>query len=147
MTFIFYFIFLPTFPFSLFLFFFFFFFLMIRRPPRSTLFPYTTLFRPRPVAVPWHPPRLRPQRPACLARTSFRRHRPCRRRHSRHCPSPRRPSPERAPGRGRKARWPPSGTIGTSRRRPSRACTEIQLAPFTPYRRVSHHEKSFASSP
>src|SRR6267143_5150130 len=28
------------------LFFFFFFFLMIRRPPRSTLFPYTTLFRP-----------------------------------------------------------------------------------------------------
>src|SRR5215210_8947514 len=31
-----------------FFFFFFFFFLMIRRPPRSTLFPYTTLFRSRP---------------------------------------------------------------------------------------------------
>src|SRR2546427_11598083 len=32
---------------------FFFFFLMIRRPPRSTLFPYTTLFRSdRPVAIP-----------------------------------------------------------------------------------------------
>src|SRR5438445_3827797 len=31
-----------------------FFFLMIRRPPRSTLFPYTTLFRSRP------PPRLWP---------------------------------------------------------------------------------------
>src|ERR1044071_10322456 len=30
-----------------FLCFFFFFFLMIRRPPRSTLFPYTTLFRSR----------------------------------------------------------------------------------------------------
>src|SRR6266705_5818824 len=30
------------------IFFFFFFFLMIRRPPRSTLFPYTTLFRSRP---------------------------------------------------------------------------------------------------
>src|SRR2546422_11679318 len=30
---------------SIFLFVFFFFFLMIRRPPRSTLFPYTTLFR------------------------------------------------------------------------------------------------------
>src|SRR5579863_10578235 len=30
---------------SSFLRFFFFFFLMIRRPPRSTLFPYTTLFR------------------------------------------------------------------------------------------------------
>src|SRR5687767_15631650 len=29
----------------LFFFFYFFFFLMIRRPPRSTLFPYTTLFR------------------------------------------------------------------------------------------------------
>src|SRR5215203_6469578 len=28
----------------------FFFFLMIRRPPRSTLFPYTTLFRSDPVA-------------------------------------------------------------------------------------------------
>src|SRR5437868_9335106 len=28
---------------------FFFFFLMIRRPPRSTLFPYTTLFRSRPI--------------------------------------------------------------------------------------------------
>src|SRR5437016_14539571 len=34
-----------SFPF--FCFFFFFFFLMIRRPPRSTLFPYTTLFRSR----------------------------------------------------------------------------------------------------
>src|SRR5689334_25009531 len=29
--------------------FFFFFFLMIRRPPRSTLFPYTTLFRSMPL--------------------------------------------------------------------------------------------------
>src|SRR2546423_3638860 len=31
--------------------FFFFFFLMIRRPPRSTLFPYTTLFRSDDTAV------------------------------------------------------------------------------------------------
>src|SRR5215204_7480088 len=40
-----------------FFFFFFFFFLMIRRPPRSTLFPYTTLFRSRRPArqVPAHP--------------------------------------------------------------------------------------------
>src|SRR5256885_12999404 len=30
---------------------FFFFFLMIRRPPRSTLFPYTTLFRSPPVII------------------------------------------------------------------------------------------------
>src|SRR3712207_7269961 len=29
----------------------FFFFLMIRRPPRSTLFPYTTLFRSSPVGI------------------------------------------------------------------------------------------------
>src|SRR5260363_463052 len=34
------------------LYFSFFFFLMIRRPPRSTLFPYTTLFRSMPRA--WH---------------------------------------------------------------------------------------------
>src|SRR6267378_6410082 len=33
---------------SMFLNFLLFFFLMIRRPPRSTLFPYTTLFRSRP---------------------------------------------------------------------------------------------------
>src|SRR5258708_16340126 len=33
----------------------FFFFLMIRRPPRSTLFPYTTLFRSqKPHCSPWH---------------------------------------------------------------------------------------------
>src|SRR5256885_10047427 len=33
---------------------FFFFFLMIRRPPRSTLFPYTTLFRSRVSSDPDH---------------------------------------------------------------------------------------------
>src|SRR5574340_989825 len=37
---------------NFFFFFFFFFFLMIRRPPRSTLFPYTTLFRSRRI---WSP--------------------------------------------------------------------------------------------
>src|SRR5260221_5304770 len=36
----------------------FFFFLMIRRPPRSTLFPYTTLFRSRKVIVQLHTPLL-----------------------------------------------------------------------------------------
>src|SRR5256885_11738828 len=49
----------------------FFFFLMIRRPPRSTLFPYTTLFRSRPhsarahqIAAPGKPswPLARPDR-------------------------------------------------------------------------------------
>src|SRR2546430_12203934 len=52
------------------LFFFFFFFLMIRRPPRSTLFPYTTLFRSNQVIG--HPRfvnlRKRPQRCRRLAR-------------------------------------------------------------------------------
>src|SRR5262249_61814578 len=38
----------PTLSLPLFLAFTHFFFLMIRRPPRSTLFPYTTLFRSRP---------------------------------------------------------------------------------------------------
>src|SRR6266446_8598681 len=37
----------PLFWFIIFRFLLFFFFLMIRRPPRSTLFPYTTLFRSR----------------------------------------------------------------------------------------------------
>src|SRR6266511_5910510 len=36
---------------SLYFFISFFFFLMIRRPPRSTLFPYTTLFRSGPAGV------------------------------------------------------------------------------------------------
>src|SRR2546430_10110551 len=45
---------------------FFFFFLMIRRPPRSTLFPYTTLFR----SPPAYPPRTSPlsSGPAAAAR-------------------------------------------------------------------------------
>src|SRR5215813_15174122 len=38
---------------------FFFFFLMIRRPPRSTLFPYTTLFRSN-ISTPGGPCRNRP---------------------------------------------------------------------------------------
>src|SRR5687767_16020991 len=46
------------FCFSFFFFFFLFFFLMIRRPPRSTLFPYTTLFR-----SPWCPRPAPPRSP------------------------------------------------------------------------------------
>src|SRR6266850_3877526 len=45
---------------------FFFFFLMIRRPPRSTLFPYTTLFRSR------------QQGQAAAGAVSARSHRPAR---------------------------------------------------------------------
>src|SRR3712207_7677563 len=37
-----------------------FFFLMIRRPPRSTLFPYTTLFRSQAARHPEHRPQHRP---------------------------------------------------------------------------------------
>src|SRR6266853_4964217 len=49
--------------------FFFFFFLMIRRPPRSTLFPYTTLFRCS---------RRRPGRPAsCSSSRACRRRSRC----------------------------------------------------------------------
>src|SRR5205085_3494906 len=40
--------------FLIFFFFFFFFFLMLRRPPRSTLFPYTTLFRSLHRRISWH---------------------------------------------------------------------------------------------
>src|SRR5215469_18465850 len=47
MFFFFFFFFFWFFFFFCFFCFFFFFFLMIRRPPRSTLFPYTTLFRSR----------------------------------------------------------------------------------------------------
>src|SRR6266480_7484765 len=46
-------------------FFFFFFFLMIRRPPRSTLFPYTTLFR----SDPRRPRRVPGGHPTHLARS------------------------------------------------------------------------------
>src|SRR5260363_11743 len=57
----------------LFLFFPFFFFLMIRRPPRSTLFPYTTLFR-SPQARGWQstfePARLRKPRYQRLYRST-----------------------------------------------------------------------------
>src|SRR5262249_60664956 len=52
-----------------------FFFLMIRRPPRSTLFPYTTLFRSRRLLLPRRPrepPRaaLRPRRQRSEEHTS-----------------------------------------------------------------------------
>src|SRR5258707_14247109 len=54
--------------FSLFLFFFF--FLMIRRPPRSTLFPYTTLFRSRgSIRVPRRSRRATRAAPGCASRS------------------------------------------------------------------------------
>src|SRR5229473_7858923 len=50
-----------------FFFFLFFFFLMIRRPPRSTLFPYTTLFRSLRASTPRRPHRV-PESPIFEAR-------------------------------------------------------------------------------
>src|SRR2546430_16915896 len=63
----------------------FFFFLMIRRPPRSTLFPYTTLFRSPERAHGWrpdggtHPADQGPRAPALLDRRPVAPRR-CRRR-------------------------------------------------------------------
>src|SRR5947199_7374745 len=46
------------------------FFLMLRRPPRSTLFPYTTLFR----SLPQGDPHVRARRPLRSADPHFHRH-------------------------------------------------------------------------
>src|SRR5260370_589161 len=78
----------------------FFFFLMIRRPPRSTLFPYTTLFRsPSPAA---------PGRGAGAPRRSRRRARPpppgpARRASGARCPGGRGPAAPRGPCGGGRA--------------------------------------------
>src|SRR5690242_21212999 len=69
---------------------FFFFFLMIRRPPRSTLFPYTTLFRSR---RQW--PRDRPPGPFLPLWASALVRRPLRRRLWAGCPQGRRQSSEK----------------------------------------------------
>src|SRR6266436_9754980 len=65
---------------SFFFFFLFFFFLMIRRPPRSTLFPYTTLFRSQTLftvipCAPYSLARVR-ARPVTPARREFESSRP-----------------------------------------------------------------------
>src|SRR2546427_1794777 len=52
-----------------------FFFLMIRRPPRSTLFPYTTLFRSRATRRRSHPTARRRAAPASRCPVAFRAHR------------------------------------------------------------------------
>src|SRR6266852_526619 len=72
------------------MYFFFFFFLMIRRPPRSTLFPYTTLFRSRGRRLPR------------TAGTCDRRAHSCQQ-HSRHLPA------LRSTGVSRAGRGPPPG--------------------------------------
>src|SRR5215216_7239075 len=57
-------------------FFFFFFFLMIRRPPRSTLFPYTTLFRSGLPARAFDAERLAAAKHGPAARATSRPHTP-----------------------------------------------------------------------
>src|SRR6266567_8913261 len=101
---------------------FFFFFLMIRRPPRSTLFPYTTLFRPlrrRPVRAAGprrqphrlaaRPPRLRrvPPRPGGTARRGL----------------------PRAAGRLRRAVRPQGGGQGGPRRLPHQGGLPVPVRP------------------
>src|SRR5947208_12085783 len=54
---------------------FFFFFLMIRRPPRSTLFPYTTLFRSRAALQADHPRRECLRHGICRRASGHPRHR------------------------------------------------------------------------
>src|SRR3712207_8990609 len=63
-----------------------FFFLMIRRPPRSTLFPYTTLFRSSFGQVLWKVPTALDRSSVPLRRSSNSSRPKARRRHSRYCP-------------------------------------------------------------
>src|SRR5204863_8881929 len=86
-----------------------FFFLFIRRPPRSTLFPYTTLFR----SPPRHqePPRneMEPLDPATSSRGAARRRRRVEWLHfvPRGLLMPRRRSEERRVGKECRSRWSP----------------------------------------
>src|SRR2546430_17449896 len=110
---------------------FFFFFLMIRRPPRSTLFPYTTLFRSlRPAALP-EPPGGRgdppPRHPPPARRLPRRqRHRP------RPVPAARTDGGERAPGA------PLRGTA-RDREEPPDALPLLRDPPPPPPRGVINH--------
>src|SRR6266540_6388799 len=104
------------------LFYFFFFFLMIRRPPRSTLFPYTTLFRSRPRAAPARPvagPLARPRPGAHLlaqgpprgrrGRQAGRLRLPARRRLPHRLPRGRRRQQGRLPGAAHQGPQRPAG--------------------------------------
>src|SRR6266542_1629840 len=93
---------------SLKLIYFLFFFLMIRRPPRSTLFPYTTLFRPRPHG---HRPREPPRVQALLGR---------RRTHARVPRARRRRAPPLRGPRPRRPRRPPDPPQPTGGQSPHR---------------------------
>src|SRR6266545_4876831 len=116
------------------LFIFFFFFLMIRRPPRSTLFPYTTLFRAGrlPPALPRQPLAGMPGRGGAF-------HPPVRQAQDRHLPV--RLRQEAAPSRhGLRRRLPPRQPLGRPPLQPS-----ARPRPPPPPRRA-HPGPSVASS-
>src|SRR6266508_1588905 len=96
-----------------------FFFVMIRQPPRSTLFPYTTLFR-APPAGPRGPRCTTARRTSAGPRTAARRRR--RRTGSGPAGAARRPRPPAGPGTARSCRGgparrhrTPAGATGTCR--------------------------------
>src|SRR5438094_6251160 len=86
------------------------FFLLIRRPPRSTLFPYTTLFRSTCSRAPASPPR--PRQSRRLSQRSSRRDRKSTRLNSSHrtisyavfCLKKKKPHDRRRRGAGRELR-------------------------------------------
>src|SRR2546430_16239981 len=94
---------------------------MIRPPPRSPLFPYTTLFRPPPPPAPWdhdRPARTLPHPPR---------------------PDPSPPSPKPAPDHFGlvafpRPAWQPQRRSTTARRQHSRPshCPQHALPPFVP---------------
>src|SRR3712207_7713767 len=89
------------------------FFLMIRRPPRSTLFPYTTLFRSSGRSGPY------PRRPSRAATP---------------CPRPSLRAPSSSPPRGRQARW--------VRRRSEEHTSELQSRQYLVCRLLLEKKKS-----
>src|SRR5256885_14101894 len=84
-----------------------FFFLMIRRPPRSTLFPYTTLFRsrtaPEAPRAPGRPPGGRSRHRGCCPERGWT---------GGAAPAPPRPRPRAAPPRAGAGPWAAPAQIG-----------------------------------
>src|SRR3712207_7790410 len=104
---------------------------MIRRPPRSTLFPYTTLFRSWPArsrpAVPW------------TSSSSARGRRAARRA----CPAPR-----RSRGRPRRARrGTRRSSAGSSRPRSEEHTSELQSRQYIVCRLLLEKKKKYYNEP
>src|SRR6266498_6014174 len=147
--------------------FFFFFFLMIRRPPRSTLFPYTTLFRSPRASPPgkrgWSGGQarlrglahgdLRPvaDSPLPMLGGNARAHLARKRRRAGRRPTPPRLPPRPPPGpprgRGSGTRPPPCSPRGAFRRRRARTRRARVPAFAPPPRRASHHARPRSRRP